>query len=45
MDRRGAGIRWVEGGESGVEGVGIEGAGYGTGSLERLGREIDFFFI
>ena len=37
----------VEGVESGVEGAGarIEGAGYRVGSLERLGRKIDFFFI
>ena len=33
----------MEGAESGVEGAGIEGAGYGVGSLERLGREIDIF--
>ena len=35
----------VEGAESGVEGVesGVKGAGIeGAGSLERLGREIDF---
>ena len=31
----------VEGAESGVEGAGIE-AGYGAGSLERLGRQIIF---
>ena len=35
----------LEGAESGVE-LGVEGAGSeveGAGSLERLGREIDFF--
>ena len=36
----------VEGAESRVEGAGSKdrGAGYRVGSLERLGRKIDFFY-
>ena len=38
IGRGGGGI----GGKRG-RGAGIEGAGYGVGSLESLGREIDFY--